>query len=182
MLSLCTLCVPEQVFRKHGLYVYTVRKDLFMVRSVIVSNWSEWRWIAIVPVPYIRLPLSSLVKASAGPQLQLVCCSGRAWRGAAAAVCSLRPFLLWSLLWSSHLINSDCTSHRNFPFSIFCHPPCLIPTPTTQRPPDQRQDKWCPTTWWLTTATQHNSTHGISMTQLCKLSCGWNRELLVLYC
>lgn len=28
-----------------------------------------------------------------------------------------------SLLWSSHLINSHCTSHWNFPFSIFCHSP-----------------------------------------------------------
>lgn len=87
-----------------------------------------------------------------GPSpMQLVYYSGRAWSGAAAAVCSIRPFLLWSLLCSSHLINNDCTSHWNFPFSIFT----LLhgSLPTTQLPPDQQQDKWCPTTWWLATAT-----------------------------
>lgn len=106
--------------------------------------------------------------ANAGPQSQLVCCSRGAWCGAAAAVCSLRPFLLWSLLCSSHLINNDCTSHRNFPFSIFCHPPLAHPHPYhTHRPPDQQQDKWCPTTWWLATPKPASDTTARLVFQAC---------------
>lgn len=40
-----------------------------------------------------------------------------------------------SLLWSSHLINSHCTSHWNFPFSIFCHSPRQPIPPRPPRPP-----------------------------------------------
>lgn len=88
---------------------------------------------------------------------------------------SALSLLLWSLLCSSHLIN-DCTSHRNFPFSIFCHPmePIPSPNPIKQQPPDQWQDKYpsklaagdsnTHTSHW------HNSTPGISI-QLPWLCC-----------
>lgn len=108
-----------------------------------------------------KIFIHCIVKQSGSVSVEVNCCgwpspedewSGGAWCGAAVAVCSIRPFLLWSLLCSSHLINNDCTSHWNFPFSIFCHHPPQL-APTTQLPPDQQQDKWCPTTWWL--ATQH---------------------------
>lgn len=47
-----------------------------------------------------------------------------------------------SLLWSSHLINSHCTSHWNFPFSIFCHSP-RQPIPRVHRVPHVPRPSLC---------------------------------------
>lgn len=142
--------------------------------------------------PSLPSSMASLVRgppvASGGPQSQLACCSRRAWCGAPAAVCSLRPFLLWSLLCSSHLINNDCTSHKNFPFSIFCHPPPAHPHPYhTHNGPESNGktsgalqlggcDNDTQTSRW------HNSTPGISGPLPWFICCGRRRELLDLYC
>lgn len=85
------------------------------------------------------------VTAGGGPLTQLVCCSGKAWCEAAAAVCCPRPFLLWSLQFTPD--QQHCTSHRNFPFSIFSYPqppPSPLLPLTTKQSPDRQQDKWFP--------------------------------------
>ena len=135
----------------YTLSVCTVRKDVFIL-DLLIKSFKNW-----VIVPYMNFPLNSLVRAGTpiSKHRVLVPAGVLQWKGLmwGCSSCLLPPPLpaLISLLCSSHLINNDCTSHRNFPFSIFCHP--LRLTPTTQRPRDQRQDKWCPTTWWLATET-----------------------------
>lgn len=100
-----------------------------------LETWWVYKVIQWRPVCCRHVTGGGLVKdpcptfvplAATLPQGPLGPAGGLQWKGLMCA-CSSCLSHSPSLLWSSHLITSHCTSHWNFPFSIF--------SPSLQQPP-----------------------------------------------
>lgn len=138
------MCVCATVFEKGDILREIKRplRRIAMISWIAVWNmlwFSKLIWMYQVQAKH-KGSLVSIFPSASSPHAAWVvsgslCDGGPAgvlegWlTGSGAAVCSPLPFLLWSPLCSSHLITNDCTSQRNFPFSIFSHPG---PTPTSK--------------------------------------------------
>lgn len=99
----------------------------------------------------------------ARPQSQLVCCSGTAWLDVGLqqlSASSAPPALISALQFTP----DQQWLHFTQEFSIFYFLSPSTAHPHHITPPDQWQDKWCPTTWWrpdTLTSRLHNSMPGI---------------------